>query len=433
MRRRAGLLAIVSACSAALAAASCNVAPPPSSTGGTSFDLPDAAPDADEEPVDAGADAAAPLACDRGVLVVESDYRSTNIVVSHLDGTTLSASFVSSGATKPGLALALSGDVDVPFGRPRSGRVVLIDRYGTNVMTWMDVASGAVLAQLPLGQGFESNPHDYVEIDDTHAWVSRYGSNVTPGGQPFDEGGDLVVLDTTMPSIVGRIAMPEENPSLLPCPGELNWLADTVVVTLGRWSRDFTMAGDGRFVGVSPLTATIAWSVDVPGLSACGRLMVSPDGRRAAIACSGQYDFDAKRFDATHSDIVLFDVTTRPPVELKRFGASAQFDAGIQPTLAFASNAMLMGLALDNGTSHDRAFLLDVDSGEVRSLLEKSAAFVLGTVRCAPGCGDICLLPDADTRTLHRWRFTGDRSYDVLDDAPVESVIGLPPRTIGGI
>lgn len=412
--------------------AACNVAPPPPSTGGASFDVPEAGPDVLSDG-DAGADTSAPVACDRGVVTVESDYRSTNIVVSNREGTTLSPSFVSSGATKPGLALALSGDIDVPFVRPRSGRLVILDRYGTNVITWMDVESGAVLAQLPVGQGFESNPHDYIEIDATHAWVSRYGTNMTPGRQPFDEGGDLLVLDTTGPSIVGRIAMPEENASFYPCPGELNWLGDDVVVTLGRWSRDFAMAGDGRFVGLSPLTGTIAWTVDLPGLEACGRLMVSPDGRRAAIACSGTYDFDNKRFDAAHSDVVLFDATTRPPTELKRFAASAALGAGIQPALAFAANATLFGIALDNATGQDRAFLLDVDSGVATLLLRKAATFVLGGVRCAAGCGDICLLCDAETLTLHRWKWSGGGAFDALDDAPLESIIGLPPRTMGGL
>lgn len=403
-------------------AAACNVPPPAPSTGGAKFDVSDG-----------GAETSAPVACDRGVVTVESDYRSTNIVVSDREGTTLSPSFVSSGATKPGLALALSGDVDVPFVRPRSGRLVILDRYGTNVVTWMDAESGMVIAQLPVGQGFESNPHDYLEIDATHAWVSRYGSNLTPGQQSFDEGGDLLVLDTTGPSIAGRIAMPEENASLFPCPGELNWLGDVVVVTLGRWSRNFATAGDGRFVGVSPLTGALSWTVDLPGLLACGRLMISPDGRRAAIACSGIYDFDNKRFDASHSDVVLFDATTRPPTELKRFGASAALDAGIQPVLAFATNAMLLGVALDNATGQDRAFMLDVDSGVATPVLSKAATFVLGGVRCSPGCGDVCLLCDAETRTLHRWRFTGDRAFDVLDDAPLESIIGLPPRTMGGL
>ncbi|HEY3595231.1 MAG TPA: hypothetical protein VGL13_15200, partial [Polyangiaceae bacterium] len=343
-------------CFAALAA--CNVAPPPPSTGGATFDPPDAGGDVTAVDVEAGA----PLACDRGMVIVESDYRSTNIVVSDVSGVTVSPSFVSSGATKPGLALALSGDVDVPFVRPSSDRVVTLDRFGTNVITWMDVATGTVVAQLPVGQGFESNPHDYIEVDATHAWVSRYGSNATPGQQPFDEGGDLLIVDTQAFSIIGRIAMPEETGNFSPCPGELNRLGSDVVVTLGRWSRDFSMAADGRFVGVSPATGAIAWTVDLPGLTACGRLMISPDGRRAAIACSGLYNFDAKQFDAAHSDVVLFDATTTPPVPLKRFGLAASLNAGIQPILAFGSNSMLIGVALDNGTAKDRAFSLDVDS-----------------------------------------------------------------------
>jgi hypothetical protein len=57
----------------------------------------------------------------------------------------------------------------------------------------------------------------------------------------------------------------------------------------------------------------------------------------------------------------------------------------------------------------------------------------LGGVRCSAGCGDICLLCDAETRVLHRWKWSGDRAFDALEDAPLESIIGLPPRTMGGL
>lgn len=227
--------------------------------------------------------------------------------------------------------------------------------------------------------------------------------------------------------------MPEENQALLPCPGGINRLGENVVVTLERWSRDFTMVGDGRFAVVSPRTNAILSIVDLPGVSACGRLAVSPDGRRAAMACSGRYDFNSKRFDTAHSDVVLLDATTTPPAPLQRFAAAARLDAGIQPMLAFASDAMLMGVALDNATGQDRAFTLDVESGELGALLAKNASFVLGGLRYAPGCNDICLLCDADTRVLHRWQFTGPRTFMPLDDAAVESVIGLPSRTMGGL
>jgi hypothetical protein len=310
----------------------------------------------------------------------------------------------------------------------------LLDRFGTNVITWMNVDSAEVLAQLPVGQGFESNPHDYLEVDGTRAFVSRYGSNITPGALPFDAGGDLLILDATIPSIIGRIAMPEDDPQLLPCPGGMTWLGDEVVVTLERWSRDFALVGEGRFVGVSPQTDAVSWVVGVPGLNACGRVAVSSDGTRLAIACSGEFDFDSKRFDTTRSDIVLFDATLRPPVELKRFHLAARLDAAIQPNLVFARDNLLVGTTYGgNATPGDGAFTLDVDSDEVTPLYQASKAFVLGGLRCSPGCENVCLLSDAEVNRLHRWKVAGTSPLAPLDDAVPESIIGLPPRSLGGL
>ena len=73
-----------------------------------------------------------------------SDYKSTNIAISTLDGTTLSGSFVSSGATKPGLDDSRSRATSTSRScrRPR-GACVIIDRYGTNVLTWMNLSTRA--------------------------------------------------------------------------------------------------------------------------------------------------------------------------------------------------------------------------------------------------------------------------------------------------
>ncbi len=311
--------------SALVALAACNVKSPPASTGGVVFD--------------------SMLACESGVVIVTSDYQSTNIVISALDGTPLSSSFVSSGATKPGLALALSGDVDVPFVAPPSGHLLLIDRYGTNVLTWMDLANAAVIAQLPVGTGFESNPHDYIEVDPDRAYVSRFGTNPDPGQQNFDQGGDLLIVGTTgTPAILGRIAIPEEDPTLQPCPDMMTWTGTEVVVTLGRWSADFTHVGDGRFVGVSPSTDAIDWTVDVTGLSSCGRVAFSPSGKTAAIACSSMENRTTNLFDPTESDIVVYDATTAPPTELRRLGLGTKLGAGLQPLMAFASEVSIVAL-----------------------------------------------------------------------------------------
>lgn len=396
----------------------CNVDPPPPSTGG----------------VRGGGDPGALRTCERGVVVVTSDYRSTNIVVSALDGTPLSPSFVSSGATKPGLSLALSGDVDVPATAPPSGRVVLIDRYGTNVLTWMDVETAEVIAQLPVGQGFESNPHDYIEVNADRALVSRFGSNPTPGAEPFDEGGDLLVIDTTKFAIVGRIAMPEEDERLLPRPSGMTRLGDEVIVTLGRLAADFSDVGDGRFVGVSPAENAVTWTVDIPGLHGCGRAAVSPSGERLAVACSSRFDPSTQRFDPAASDIVIYDARSTPPEELERLDVARRLDAGIRPALAFASEDVLLATAFGgNASPGDRVFSVHLPTGDITPLGEATEPFVFGGVRCSPGCGDICLLSDAERSALRRWKVTASGALEPLEDVILDTRIGLPPRSLGGL
>ena len=420
----------VRSCAIALALVACNVAPPPPSTGGVSFDGGAGAR------VDGGADGGAAASCETGVVIVTSDYKSTNIAVSRLDGTTLSGSFVSSGATKPGLALALSGDVDVPLVAPASGRLLLIDRYGTNVLTWMDLANASVLAQLPVGTGFQSNPHDYVEVDATRAFVTRFGTNPNPGQQAFDQGGDLLIvgaIDTSTPAIAGRIAIPEENPALQPCPDLMTWIGHELVVTLGRWSADFSQVGDGRFIGVSPGAGSIDWTVNVTGLSSCGRVAVSPSGKVAAIACSSAEDMSTSMFDPAQSDIVVYDATTSPPEETRRLGLGKKLGAGLQPAIAFAGEDAIVALTYGgNATPGDTVFAVSPTTGEVTALGQSDKPYVLGGLHCAPGCGDVCLLSDADRNKLRRWQFARG-TFAALDDVTVDTIVGLPPRDIGGL
>ncbi|HEY5956576.1 MAG TPA: hypothetical protein VIV60_08490 [Polyangiaceae bacterium] len=392
----------------------CNVDSPPGSTGGVHL-------------VEQGR-------CERALVVVMTDYSSTNVGITELDGTPRSPSFISSAAAKPGLALALSGDVDAPRTAPASGRVVLLDRFGKNVVTWLDPTSAEVLAQLPVGTGFESNPQDYLEYQGHWAMVSRFGSNPHPGQQAYDAGGDLLILDTDTPAIVDRIAMPEEDPNLLPRPSGMTQLSDTIVVSLGRLSADFHAVGSGRFVGVSPESKTLLWTVDIDGVKNCGRLALSPSGKLGAIACSSQFDSVTYRYNPDESDVVLFDMTVTPPVELRRLGLGKTLDAGLQPTLEFASESKLIALTYGgNATTGDRAVAVDAEVGTVQSLFQTTKPYSVSGVHCAPGCGDVCVISDAESGNLHRYRVSATGEFTALEDVKVDDSIGLPPHAIGAI
>jgi hypothetical protein len=372
--------------------------------------------------------------CDRGLVVVLGDYESTNIAISNLDGTTKSGSFISSGATKPGLSLAISGDVEVPNAAPASGRVVLLDRYGTNVITWLELETAKVIGQLAVGTGFESNPQDYLEYATDRAVISRFGSNPTPGAQDFDAGGDLLLIDTKAPKILGRIAMTEEDSELLPRPSGMTTLGDTVVVTLGRLSSDFSLAGNGRFVGVSPTEKKVLWTVDLKGVKNCGRLAKSPSGKLGAMACSSQIDPKTYLYQPSESDIVIFDLTVTPPKEVRRLGLGKAIDSGLQSTVEFASESKLFATVYGgNSVPGDRALSVDVETGEYDTLIESKAPYKFFGMHCAPGCGDICVLADMESGKLRRFSVSSKGKFTALDDVTVETKIGLPPHGIGAI
>jgi hypothetical protein len=214
----------------------------------------------------------------------------------------------------------------------------------------------------------------------------------------------------------------------------MTWIGGDVAVNLQRFSPDFTQVGDGRFVGVSPSTNAIDWTVNITGLQNCGRVVVSPSGKLAAIACSSLEDTTTNQWVPAQSDIVVYDATQKPPVELRRLGAGVALNAGIQPSIAFAGEDTIVGLTYGgNATVGDTVFRMSAEGGAPTTLLTETAAYVLGAVHCSPGCGDVCLVTDAQVNKLKRWQALGDGGLDPMSDETVDTVVGLPPRTIGGL
>jgi hypothetical protein len=399
--------------------AACNVSPTaPATTGGVGDD--------------------GTASCDRGTVVLLTDYTSTQVALSSLDGTTESAAFLSTASTgASGVAFALSGDVVLPRATPASGRVVLIDRYGTNVLTWADPATATVSAQLPVGAGFESNPQDYVELDATTAYVSRWGVNDAPGKQPFDTGSDVLLVDTRTPAITGSIAMPVED-GLPPRPASMLRLGDTVLVVLQRTSEDFSTVGESALVGIR--AGAIAWELHVTGLKGCDHPTLSPSGHTMALGCQGQLAADGSEVDLAESAIALYDVTATPPKPLQRFAVSDQLGAPVQSGVAWVSESSLLGKTQtpQGGATDNQAFTLDLASGKTTVLLTagkdaqgKGKGIVYGDVLCRPGCGGTCLLADGDVGKLRRWSIVGD-ALQAASDVTVDATTGLPPSLLGG-
>jgi hypothetical protein len=133
------------------------------------------------------------------------------------------------------------------------------------------------------------------------------------------------------------------------------------------------------------------------------------------------------------SDVVVYDASVTPPVELRRLGLGVKLGAALQPALAFAREDALVALTYgDSATPGDSVVAVNPATSDVTSLAQATASFVLEGLHCAPGCGDVCLVSDAQRNKLRRWQVSAT-GFAALDDATLDTVVGLPPRDIGGL
>ena len=198
-----------------------------------------------------GADLPDRGACPRGLAVVSTDYQSSEIALLAPDGEVASSAFLSSASTQASnLAAPLSGDIGVASSRSQPNELVVVDRFGTNVLTFVDATTALVRAQLPVGTGFEANAQDYVGQSLHQAFVPRLGDNASPGREQFDSGSDLLVIDPSMRTITGSVPMPRQD-GYLPNPVAATLLGQDVLVTLQHARADYSAMADGEIVAVA--------------------------------------------------------------------------------------------------------------------------------------------------------------------------------------
>ena len=375
--------------------------------------------------------------CPAGVSVVLTDFFSTQIALSGLDGHTESESVISSGSSSTdGLSFALSGDVTLPSVRPDSGRVVVIDRYGTNVITWLDPSDARVLGQLAVGTGFESNPADYLEVQADRAWITRWGQNPAAGAEPFDRGGDVLLIDPQRQEIVGSIELPIED-DLPPRPSGMTRQGDHVLVSLTRVAKDFKTTGDFALASVRIPTGTVDAYTRFDGLKNCGRATPSPDGALLVFACSGAMNTKGLVADISQSALVVLDATQTPPGEIRRFPAVELAGESLQTEVEFASNTVVLFKTQTEfqGERNNRLLSLNLEHETAVTVLEarpnskgQGKGIVFGGISCAPGCSTHCLLADADQGVLQRITLDTAGAPQELVAIRVEDNVGLPPR-----
>lgn len=382
--------------------------------------------------------------CGPGLVVISSDYQSTSVAFVRWDGDVAAHRVISSASEEAGLSASLSGDVVAPTMESGTTEMVLVDRYPASVLTWVRTEDGVPARQLSINSGFLANAQDWISVDETRGYASRYQANPDPGREPFDGGSDVLVVDPRTPAVVGRIGfegvLDGEDAGLVPSPGRMVLAGDRLVVLLSVYSADFERSGEGRVAIIDTTTDAVVAVHRVPGLRGCSALSLDPSGERVAVGCSGTFGGDATPTleDAGIAEIALADgaVTAR---------VAAADALGRPPgfSVAYASPRALLvpttgHLASDGGDAvQDVVFLVPLDGGAPSSLLEGVEPFSIGEVRCAVACG-ACFVADGGRDLLQRVAVDGGAATlaatVAIDDGGrlVPRYLGALPRAPGG-
>ncbi|HEX3853622.1 MAG TPA: hypothetical protein VHW01_21805, partial [Polyangiaceae bacterium] len=378
-----------------------------------------------------------PGPCGRGLLVVESDYQSSNVSALGFDGSVLSPSLASSSTEADGFGVGLSGDVVLPASPQNGTGIALIDRYPAGVLRFVDLATARVTSELSVATGFRSNPHDYLALSSHKAYVARYESNPNPGQQAFDQGGDILVVDPEASSISARIdltsAMQGEPAGFSPHPGQLLQVSGRVFALLASYADDYSSSAVSRLVELDPSTDALLSTLLLDGLHGCDSMAVSPDGSRLAVACTGD-DLRSSSPKLDGSGLGLVGISSAPRF-VKRFAAS---DFGTDP-VGFGLDFVAPGLVFFGTLGHfddagavaaqDTLLELDTNSAQLSEVLQsQSEPFSLGGVRCAPECG-ACFAADAERAggSVLRFPVDGAGKLGTPEAVRAETRVGLPP------
>jgi len=378
------------------------------------------------------------FALDCSLVVVNSDYMSSNISLLNMDGSLCRESLIHSGSADPGLAAALSGDTVLATEPSPDGLVVLVDRYPNGTLTYLDPANGNVIRQINVSTGFAANPKDVLHWTSEKAYVTRAERNPTPTpeSEDFDEGADILIIQPTSGDIVQRIALDAEETSiegesLTPRPGQMARVGDQFWVVLANLSADFTRAGPGLVYRIDPNTDTVAQRIAFPALANCLGLRVTPDGDGLWGVCTGVF---ASQDQSQTSRSGIFYLGTLNPEPVEQWSITADLLAN-RP-LAFdiapidSHRAVVVSLGQLNPTPlPDQLLLIDRSTETAMDLGIYSAAYQLGGLAWSSE-SEVLFVADGDVQRPTLLRVDPTASQNFLGRTVSNPSIGLPPRSL---
>lgn len=378
-----------------------------------------------------------PLHAEPTYALVYSDYSSTSIGLYDGALSPIASDWVTSGTRTPILVTPVTADAVLPSSP--HGRLVWIDRFPADVVTFVDPLRPGELVQLDAhgdgpATGFLANPHDAIPLPDGRVLVSRHNPDVA--GSP--RGNDLLAIDPAT-GASSRVALGCDDGRFFARPDLMVEVSPEgrpiVVVALARLDDSFTEGGEGALATVDATDLSVLGCHALPGVANCQYVRAEPGtSDRVIVLCTGQpRQPEVVRHEEAGILAVRVDATGGVSIE-------ARIDAGTLPvehTPAAYPIALGGGLVLATADGRgpdalsagpDRLLLFDLVAGTVEAVAE-TEPFHFGFGLLEPG-GATALVPDGATNELVRYD-VGSRA--VTDRIAVPTATGLPLRQVGAL
>ena len=352
---------------------------------------------------------------------------TSSIAILDKDGAVLDGDFIHSGSAPAGLTTALSGDVALPTVSGEPDTLVILDRHRSDVVTRVDLETGEILGQLKTHEpndddadqaAYSSNPHDYAYFGPDEAWVTRYGPNSNVSADAPDRGNDLLRIDPTTNTRLGRISLEmfngtgertnvdtgaTETVTVYARPNRMVRIGDQLVVGLARLSLLYDAVDSGMVAIVDPASGETT-GVELPGLQNCSHVMPVPtDAERVVVSCAGFYrgvpretaGMALLHITADGAEIeALWTAKDDPEVPL-----TVQSVVPISGSLVFAAAYGSSATLDDEGNelapaTNDMGYLVDLATGTQTELFEAGGRYKIWGGSFDPDTG-LLLIPDA--------------------------------------
>jgi len=370
--------------------------------------------------------------------VVSSNFVETSIAVLDDDFAILDDDWLSSDSTFDGLLAPLSGDVVLPTRQAGDGTVAVVDRLGTDVVSRFFVPSGNLNGQVrtegTTPSVFSSNPHDFIFVDETSAWATRYEQNPNPSAPPVDQGTDLLEVNPMSMTLTGRridlssLNTMQNAQEILARPNRGALVGSTLVVGLDRLSADFVSAAGPGMVAVVDLNDESVEGLPLEtGLANCGNVAPVPGApTKLVVACVG-FPFGSRQ----SAGVALLEVAPgRITIEATwRVSDDPSSAIAVQSVVSVGGSKVAAVATGDFGLgTGDGVYLLELETGEQDLIYESAGPFEVGGLAHDPSSARL-YVPDAGANAVVELVLEDDGATETRATS-ISTRVGFSPRAV---